>query len=295
MSNKISTLTIFKFPIYSFVAIEVNILKTSIIVLLLLTVLSSSGQEKNDTTYFNKNWKLCLKDSASYYRVSTKDNNKNIQVADYFMNGKCQMTGTLKSLNPEVKEGLFAYYSEDGNITSKANYHNDKLNGIKEDFYKTGTHGLRLLSEYKKGKLHGKIMGYYENGKTKRIEKYRKGKMKKGHCYTITGADTTYYPIIQKPSYFGGQNELFKFLQTNLHYPELDRAKGISGVVYVKFFVEKNGEITNISIEKGIEHGIALEQEAQRVVALMPRWQPGMDDNEKFRFYFILPVRFTLI
>lgn len=95
------------------------------------------------------------------------------------------------------------------------------------------------------------------------------------------------------PEFPGGENALNKFLKNNTHYPTMAAEAGISGIVFVKFIVDKNGEIGSVVVE-GAKKGGGLEEEAMRVVKRMPKWKPGRQNGENVSVYFNLPIRFTL-
>ena len=60
----------------------------------------------------------------------------------------------------------------------------------------------------------------------------------------------------------------------------------------VSFVVEQSGEITNLHSVMGVSKDI--RDEVFRVVSLMPRWEPGLQDGEPVRVQFNLPVKFKL-
>lgn len=95
----------------------------------------------------------------------------------------------------------------------------------------------------------------------------------------------------------GGQEPTPKFdlpayLHKNLRYPSEAKQKKIEGRVIVKFFVDENGKVGDVIIVRGIGGG--CDQEAERVVKLMPRWKPGMQNAKVVRAYCMLPIQFTL-
>lgn len=83
-----------------------------------------------------------------------------------------------------------------------------------------------------------------------------------------------------------------QFIADHLVYPQIAKENGAEGTVYVSFVVEKDGAITNVKLLKGIGYG--CEQEAARVVKLMPKWIPGMNDKKPVRVQCTLPFKFTL-
>lgn len=92
----------------------------------------------------------------------------------------------------------------------------------------------------------------------------------------------------------GGPEAMKKFIQDNVNYPEEDIKTNTQGRVYVKFIVEKDGSISDISFMRG---GVSptLNREAARLIESMPPWIPAEDKNgEKVRSRCRLPITFTL-
>jgi len=109
----------------------------------------------------------------------------------------------------------------------------------------------------------------------------------------IDDDDTTVFVVPEILSeYVGGDEALIKFLQKNLVYPEEARLKGIEGRIIIGFVVEKDGSLTNFKILRGV-HPI-LDNEALRVVKLMPKFIPGKIKNKPVRVQFNIPVTFKL-
>lgn len=94
------------------------------------------------------------------------------------------------------------------------------------------------------------------------------------------------------PEYPGGMAALGAFLSENIEYPLDARETGIQGKVYVGFIVEADGEVTNVNVLKGIGGG--CDEEAARVVKMMPKWKPGTIDGKKVRVKYTLPISFKL-
>ncbi len=97
-----------------------------------------------------------------------------------------------------------------------------------------------------------------------------------------------------QPEFPGGTEALMKFIQANINYPQIEKELGIEGKVYIGFVVMKTGEINNIKIMRGIKDAPNLDKEAIRIVKLMPRWTPGMNNGQKVNVRTIVPIRFSL-
>jgi periplasmic protein TonB len=96
-----------------------------------------------------------------------------------------------------------------------------------------------------------------------------------------------------KPSYIGGDAAMMKYLSKNIKYPAIARENGIKGTVFVKFVVEKNGTVSEVSVAKGVDP--SLDAEAKRVVSSMPKWTPGKQAGQAVAVQYTLPVKFQLV
>ena len=134
--------------------------------------------------------------------------------------------------------------------------------------------------------------------------------------------DTIYNVVKERAKFPGGDEECYKFLAQNIRYPKLCLEFGVQGRVIVRFVIEKDGSISHIEkirapsqpltevtvqtykkehpdseeqLEPGQDLGDLLFEEAKRVMELMPKWEPGKDeDGNAVRSIFSLPVMFRL-
>ena len=98
--------------------------------------------------------------------------------------------------------------------------------------------------------------------------------------------------VEQMPEYPGGFEALMFFLQENIKYPEQAKKDRIQGRVFVNFIVEKDGSVSNVGLLRGIGGG--CDEEAIRVVSMMPKWKPGMHEGKAARVVYNLPIKFAL-
>ena len=106
------------------------------------------------------------------------------------------------------------------------------------------------------------------------------------------GKDKVYDIVEVMPQYPGGMPELMQYLAKNIKYPIQAQKKGIEGRVTVRFIVEKDGSISNVTVVRHI-HPL-LDKEAVRVIKAMPKWSPGMLNGKPVRVKFNIPVAFRL-
>jgi len=98
--------------------------------------------------------------------------------------------------------------------------------------------------------------------------------------------------VEQMPEFPGGEEKLYQFLADSIHYPQLAKDSGIQGRVYVTFVIENDGSVSDARILRGIGGG--CDEEALRVINLMPKWKPGTERGKSVRVQYSLPVKFTL-
>ena len=95
------------------------------------------------------------------------------------------------------------------------------------------------------------------------------------------------------PQFPGGQDELYRFLGENMKYPTEAKDAGISGKVYVNFVVYEDGSVRDAKVLRGIGGG--CDEEALRIVNLMPKWTAGTQRGKNVRVSYNLPFNFTLL
>jgi protein TonB len=98
--------------------------------------------------------------------------------------------------------------------------------------------------------------------------------------------------IAQYPEFPGGEEALMRFLQNHIKYPDMARKQDVQGRVVIRFIVDAEGKINEVKLFRGI--GFGCDEEALRVVKMMPAWKPGRNDGKPVSVYFDLPIHFSL-
>ena len=106
-----------------------------------------------------------------------------------------------------------------------------------------------------------------------------------GRLYDLASIETA-------PEYPGGQKALGKYLGFNLKYPVAARENNIEGKVYISFIVEKNGQLSDLKITKGIGGG--CDEEALRVFRNSSAWKPGLIGGNPVRTSYTMPIIFQM-
>jgi TonB family protein len=101
-----------------------------------------------------------------------------------------------------------------------------------------------------------------------------------------------FYAVEKEPSFPGGPDAYVSFLQHNLKYPENAAKQRIEGKVFLSFVVEKDGVLTDITLLRGVSPD--LDAEALRVIAISPKWKPGIQNGIPVRVKYNLAIVFKL-
>lgn len=106
-------------------------------------------------------------------------------------------------------------------------------------------------------------------------------------------SDTLIYELPAVPAKFpGGDSALFSFLARNIVYPQVCADSGVQGKVYVKCTVEKDGLVSSAKTIKGVHP--ALNEEAERVVKVLPAFSPAYQQQVPVRSVVMVPVLFKV-
>ena len=106
------------------------------------------------------------------------------------------------------------------------------------------------------------------------------------------GENGVYTQVEQMPEYTEGNDAMNSFLASNIKYPAKAKENGIKGTVYVSFLIDETGAVVDAKVIKGIGKG--CDEEALRVVKMMPKWKPGKNGGKTVKVAFTLPIKFSL-
>lgn len=93
------------------------------------------------------------------------------------------------------------------------------------------------------------------------------------------------------PQFPGGELALHRFIASTVKYPLIAMENGIQGKVYITFVVERDGSVSNVRIAKGVDS--SLDNEALRVVNMLPKWKPGTQGGKTVRVSYNVPINFV--
>lgn len=179
-------------------------------------------------------------DSARYFRQALFEKGKPVGIVrDYYLSGRKQWEGVLLEVSPNVFDGAYTQYHENGQVNIITNYTKNKENGYKKVYYANGT--LYYECNMIEDNIQGRYIQYYEHGGKRWEADYVKNK--------IIGEYISYYP--------NGAVEL-KIILVN------DTLAGLYQVFFENGFlkiegVKENGDNTGVwkyYNEDGVQNGI---------------------------------------
>lgn len=84
------------------------------------------------------------------------------------------------------------------------------------------------------------------------------------------------------PMFYGGKSKLYEFISNNFN------SKGNRGKLKIEFYVDTKGFTTQIKVVESTNE--KLNDEAIRIISILPRWQPGFQGGEFVNVFYRLPI-----
>ncbi len=109
---------------------------------------------------------------------------------------------------------------------------------------------------------------------------------------TTSDNEKVFLIVEEMPKFEGGHEGLKNFITNNLKYPEEAKKNGVTGKVYVRFAVNKEGMVEKSEIARGVSP--SLDAEALRVINSLPKWTPGKQKGKPVAVYYTVPIKFAL-
>ena len=128
------------------------------------------------------------------------------------------------------------------------------------------------------------------NGEVQQQEKEQKEVKKSAPSQA---GDQIFLAVEDMPAFQGGGVAAFRdYVQQQMTYPEEAAEKGLEGTSFVKFVVNKEGEVEDVEVIRG-SHPV-LDQAAVEAIKDSPEWEPGMQRGRKVKVRFTIPMVFKL-
>ncbi|MHC1706638.1 MAG: TonB family protein [Bacteroidales bacterium] len=105
-------------------------------------------------------------------------------------------------------------------------------------------------------------------------------------------SDAVFTVAEEMAEYPGGSLALQEFIRKNMKYPQKAKENSVEGTVLLQLSIAPDGSITEVKVIKGI--GSGCDEEAIRLIKMMPKWKPGKTAGKAVKVQLTLPVRFSL-
>ncbi|OGX86656.1 hypothetical protein BEN47_12640 [Hymenobacter lapidarius] len=103
--------------------------------------------------------------------------------------------------------------------------------------------------------------------------------------------DSVYINPEVRPQFTGGDKAFAAYLSKSIRYPKQALQRNISGRVFVNFVLNAEGKVQDAHVVSGPGNG--LNDEALRLVWLMPPWQPARVNGLPVRVACTVPISFN--
>ncbi|MBT2558044.1 TonB family protein [Hymenobacter sp. ISL-91] len=266
--------------------------------------------------YLDSQGRPTVPDSATHYRVVERRNELlgTHVMREFSLLGELLLKGTLSSIDPPVRNGLLTWYHPGGSRAAQVQYRDDEANGLYVGWYEDGRVSQR--GDYVQGQRVGRWLSVHRNGQKRSEGHYNTGRpvgewryyYDTGELSAIEMPDRQGRPLalaffnkdgspymqpvqVRKlPRFLGGEAALLSFVAQNTTYPREVRRKGIVGNVLVSYTVGEDGHVGQVRITQGL--AAEADREALRVVAALPRFEPGREYNLPTAMTFTIPIYF---
>jgi TonB family protein len=225
---------------------------------------------------------------------------------EFFQNGRRK---SVKNYDNNSLLGDASFYYPNGKLYLIGTYDKNHKLIINECRDSTGKilaanstgHCIEYGDDFKYVFAEGDIINGLEDGvwngflidSTRYVCNYEKGVLTKGTGYDKKGGTYSFTTTdMIDPSFKGGTNAFYGFLQHNMHYPAVAKENNVQGKVLMTFVVNKNGQLSNLKIVRGI--GSGCDEEVIRVMNASPPWIPATQFGMPVRVPYTMPISFTL-
>ncbi len=246
--------------------------------------------------------------------VKTYYENNNIKSEISFENG--------------IRNGKTLFYHEDGTIKTEMEYENGRVTGTVNYFFENGS--LRESFFIEDGRRIGPTFVYNEEGELIEDNNYEYGKLvkpqeryipepidvtekvdktevkeapkqsqpvrKKTDDLDLPPAvddlrledDPAFYSTVEiEPEPVGGM----EYIINRLYYPPDARKKKIEGVIKVRVFIDRYGEVLRTEVVEGLGYGL---DESAEIAIYYTRFKPGILRGKPVNVQMIIPIEFNL-
>lgn len=245
-----------------------------------------------------------------YHYTLEKIPSNNLEILKYYHPDKMVMTHFItQNTITKTLEGKYVEWYDDGTVWISGSYKNNQKEGkwiedFSEGYYEKNLKVGNWTTFDKEGRISSKvdfingekvegslsqfdtlgqiIIPEIENSKEDEILEERMPRF--AGCENIEGD--------HKAKKNCADQKMLQYIYKRLKYPSIARMNSLQGSALIKFVVEKDGSVSNITVYRGLCKEI--EAECLRIFENMPTWEPGYQRGKPVRVQFTIPIKFKL-
>ena len=242
---------------------------------------------------------------------------------DYYDNGNIKSVVHFKN---GVRDGDARFYWGNGNIKQELSYFNGRVNGLVRNYNEKGI--LQETFSIENNKREGPTSFFDSTGTYLKDKDYTGGKLavddipltyssdKKDGDQKKTiqqtekklkqkvKSDQPLPPMVEEeknleedpafylsaevmPEPIGGMQAIYN----KISYPKQAIENNIQGTVVIRAFIDRDGEVLNAQVVKGIGYGC---DESARLAVFYHRFSPGLQKGQRVKVQMDIPIEFKL-
>jgi len=230
---------------------------------------------------------------------------------EYFKNGQVKEKYQLKhgyvfggyvSWYPNGQKELERQYTDYSSLTEINYLTYNFWDSLGNQLVKDGTgnlvehyadFGVAAKGRVYKGMRSGTWKGYYTNGNSFYVEKYKNGELTQGNSTQLDSTKYRYTKINAFPAPVTGFEKYYEKLTKEMNYPKSAKKIGLQGSVHLAYTISKEGLVTDFYVVKSLSK--ECDQEALRIFREVTiEWNAGTSRGNPKSFVMVLPVSFKL-
>ena len=100
--------------------------------------------------------------------------------------------------------------------------------------------------------------------------------------------------VDEEAEFPGGYPAMMAWIQKNLVFPETAIENNVQGKCFLRFVVSVNGNISSVTVTKGVPDCPECDKAAIKAIKAMPNWKAGKLNGRSVSSYCSIPINFAI-
>ena len=249
-----------------------------------------------DTTYIDKkieyfsetealqDYRLKMKYSERYAReiIKVEKDSFKIEYCNYY-NGKRYATGYLEGF--KIKDDSVLILKHENWNFKKMHENVYSVNLRDSEYIQKGT--VFSIIPFVK---NGNFIYLNNNNDTLLTELYEMGSLKDYKTLKLKRTDSIYTHADVYPTFPTKYGDLRSYISKRIIIPEIYAESCLQGKTIFRIVITSTGEVKNIEILRSLD--LAFDLTCLRIIARLPKFEPGRINGKNVNCYYIIPVEF---